>query len=107
MAKGFSFTTFAAVINVNRDTIYNWEKLFPAFSDAKKIAFDRCQHFWEQQGLEGMWNKPYDKTLNSAIWIYNMKCRFPKDFLEKKQAELPPEDSEDEISDQEKKLEAL
>ncbi len=38
MAKGFSLTAFAGSIRVSRDTIYEWAKVHPEFSDAVKAA---------------------------------------------------------------------
>lgn len=38
MGKGFSLTAFAGSIRVSRDTIYEWAKVYPAFSDAVRIA---------------------------------------------------------------------
>ena len=74
MAGGLSFETFAAVINVNVDTLYEWAKVHPKFSEAKKNAFVKCQLFWEQMGIEG--TQGQIKEFNSTSYIYNMKNRF-------------------------------
>ena len=74
MSKGFSYETFAAVVNVDRDTIYNWEKLFVQFSDAKKKAFAQCQFFWENTGAIAMMGGV--KNFSAPMWIFNMKNRF-------------------------------
>ena len=87
MSNGLSFESFAAVVKVNRDTIYHWEKLHPIFSDAKKIAREKCLMFWESQGIEGLWSTR-GKLFNSAVWIYNMKSRFPDQWMEKSQTEV-------------------
>lgn len=85
MAKGLSFESFAAVVAVNRDTLHEWCKVHEAFSDAKKEAFDKNLLFWENHGIEGLYSiTDYDeetgkplksKTLNSTVWIFNMKNR--------------------------------
>lgn len=38
MAQGLSFDTFAGVVGVSRDSLYEWAKKFKEFSDAKGIA---------------------------------------------------------------------
>jgi len=87
MSRGLSFETFGAKIDVCRATIYNWEKENPEFLDAKKIAFDKCQLFWEEKCIEhivsisenerdGQYSKSSTKTLNTGAWIFNMKNRF-------------------------------
>jgi hypothetical protein len=43
MAGIHSFETFAAIINVNPDTLYEWAKQHPEFSEAKKIGRMKCQ----------------------------------------------------------------
>lgn len=72
-AKGLSFATFSAAIDVNPDTLYEWCKAHPEFSEAKKKAQQACLTFWEQVGIDGMLN---NKDFGSPIWIFNMKARF-------------------------------
>lgn len=69
MCDGNSYISFAKKIGVNVDTLYQWEKQFPEFSDAKKEAFESCQVWWEDLG------KKLAQT-NPSIWIFNMKARF-------------------------------
>lgn len=38
MSEGLSFDTFAGRISVNPDSLYEWVKKYPKFSEAKKIA---------------------------------------------------------------------
>lgn len=84
MSEGLSYESFAAVISVDRDTLYEWEKVHKEFSDAKKAAFDVNLLFWERQGLDGLFNETeYDekgrptksKSINATVWIFNMKNR--------------------------------
>lgn len=76
MAQGYSFESFAAVIKVNRDSLYEWEKVYSDFSDAKKEALDQCLLFWEGLGIKNIINFPEMGSLNSAVWVFNMKNRF-------------------------------
>lgn len=76
MSEGLSFETFASVIKVDRDTIYEWCNKHPDFSDAKKTASLACQLFWEKLGRNGAAGKI--KNFNSTAYIYNCKNRFRK-----------------------------
>lgn len=40
MKEGKSFESFAPLAGVNRDTLYEWERVHPSFSDAKKMGKD-------------------------------------------------------------------
>jgi hypothetical protein len=85
MAKGYSYESFAAVIDVDRSTLYAWESIHEGFSDAKKKAFEKNLLFWEKQGIDGLYSETeYDKntgkpsrskSINSSIWNINMKNR--------------------------------
>ncbi len=97
MAKGYSFESFGPTIGVCRSTLYNWKDKHKAFLDAKNFGTDVSLNWWEKQGIEGTWeNKdswtdkgtPYAaRTLNNAVWIFNMKNRHgwkdkPEEHLE-------------------------
>lgn len=80
MASGLSFESFAAVIDVNRDTLWEWLKVHEDFSDSQKVASDKCRLFWEKLGINEIMNvseyQGGSKSLNSTVWIFNMKNRF-------------------------------
>ncbi len=50
MAKGFSLTAFAGHIRVARETIYEWARVHPEFSDAVKVAMG-CRVEVLEEGL--------------------------------------------------------
>lgn len=78
MGKGFSYDCFSASIpeSVTPQTVYAWEKKYPEFFEAKVKAFAENKKFWEQKGLEGLWNQTGVKTFNQKVWMLNMKNRF-------------------------------
>lgn len=73
MKQGLSYTTFAAVADVHPDTLYEWEKKHPEFSEAKKKAFIHCQLEWEKAGSIDSLEK---KDMSWTGWYMNMKNRF-------------------------------
>ena len=99
MAQGYSYESFAGLVRVSSRTLGNWESEFPAWDEAKQIAFACCRLFWERQGIEGLnETKSFDpisgkqesKKLNAAVWIFNMKARFKmSDFIPADAANLP------------------
>lgn len=70
LKEGYSYTSFASKVNVHIDTLYEWEKRHPEFSEAKEVGLTHSQAFWEDIGrkmaLEG----------NVQAWKFNMKNRF-------------------------------
>ena len=75
MSKGLSFETFGAVANCSKQSLYLWAETHEEFSDAKKAGFLKCQLFWEELGLKGLWGSK-DSSFNTGVWIFNMKNRF-------------------------------
>lgn len=75
MASGYSFETFGAVVDVNRDTLYEWASVHKEFSDAKGKAVLKCQYFWEGLGIKGVWSSK-ESSLNTGVFCFNMKHRF-------------------------------
>ena len=74
MSKGLSIESFAGVISVNIDTLYEWVKVHHEFSEAKKIGTAKSLLKFEALGIANLQNKNF----NNTIWIYQMKCRFNK-----------------------------
>lgn len=83
MAEGFSFESFAAVVKVNRDTLYNWVAIHPDFSDAKKSGFDESRLTWEKIGRD----IAKKGEGNATAFIFNMKNRFREDWNDKQTIE--------------------
>ena len=52
MSEGLSFESFGSEVDVNRDTLYEWAKVHPEFSDAKKLGFTKRQAVWEKRYAE-------------------------------------------------------
>jgi hypothetical protein len=84
MTAGLSFESFAAVIGVNRDTLYAWCDAHSEFSDAKKRGDAASLLWWEKIGKAAMIGQAmttHDGKLisfnnfNATIWIFNMKNR--------------------------------
>lgn len=80
MKEGLSFTTFAALVNVSRSTLYEWLDNIE-FSDAKSEAEMHCMLFWEKMGIAGTSGSL--ERFNASSWKYNMICRFNDDWSEK------------------------
>lgn len=98
MEKGGSFESYAAVIGVHRDTLYEWEKAHEEFSDAKKMGKDAALLFFENMARSGMAGnlkrvtkikrKPDGTTqevyalapFNATSWIFTMLNRFPEQY---------------------------
>lgn len=93
MEDGLSFESFGAKADCCRDTLYEWLKKHPEFSDAKKRGEIRSLHAWEQIGRDYAWGlentyemvqdskgnvRMQQKPFNPATYIYTMKCRFRK-----------------------------
>jgi hypothetical protein len=75
MAQGYSFEAFAGSIGVCADTVFEWAKVHPEFSDSKKLAYERNRVFWETQGIDGL-RSSKNNSFNATVWIFNMKNRF-------------------------------
>ena len=89
MKKGLSYQTFGGTIGAGRSTIYDWEKVFPEFKEAKQIALMKAQEFFEQrliikisgQDVKGIAKKEID----TACLIFALKTRFHETYGEKQE----------------------
>jgi len=94
MEKGYSFESFAGLVGVSKQTIYDWCEANPNFLDSKKKAFEKNRLFWEEQGIDGLFSetefdskgKPVkSRSINSTLWIFQMKNRFKEEWREKQE----------------------
>lgn len=91
MSTGRSFETFAATVGVCDDTLREWCKVHPEFSAAKKRGWMLSMNWWEDVGRKSLFGDKESK-FNATIWIYTMKCRFPKYWGEKQEVSHVIED---------------
>jgi len=90
MSKGYSYQSFSGVLGVNPSCVDQWEAK-PEWLEAKKIAFSKCQLFWEKLGIDHVIGESTagvgSKSLNASAWIFNMKNRFG--WRDKQPEEVP------------------
>lgn len=79
MGKGYPFRTFAAVVGVNQQTIYDWVKRYPEFARAKQDgeAFELA--IWEKLLMRNAISKK--GNIQAIIWA--QKNKFPAIYRER------------------------
>ena len=81
LADGYPFEAFAGEVDVCPDTIYEWCKVHPEFSEAKKLGRSKGLKTFIDQGKKGAYGKI--KGFNATPWIFMMKNIYGwKDRLE-------------------------
>lgn len=81
---GKSVTQIASTLDVHKDTVYEWAKVHPNFSDALSRARQESQTWWEDQGQAGLTADRFQPSL----WAKQVSCRFPDDYREKQDLNL-------------------
>lgn len=102
MENGLSYETFAAIVNVSKQTLYDWEKANPEFLDSKKHGVMKSQLFWEKAGMDGLFINDKDTKFNSTVWVFSMKNRF--NWRDKQQVESENVNVEESYEDYIKRL---
>lgn len=76
MAGGHSFESFAGRpdVRVNIDTLYEWAKVHPQFSEAKSIGYAASFYQWEDVGLTHEHSPP--GQWSSVAWVFRGKTRY-------------------------------
>lgn len=59
MKEGKSKMQVAALLNVNDDTIRNWEKAYPEFGKLVRLGKTHCANWWIELGLANINNKDF------------------------------------------------
>lgn len=74
MEKGYSKTFVAANLGINRDTLYEWCKEYPEFSDTIKKGEVLSEAFWEKTLRDAALG--INKNCKESLLIFTMKARF-------------------------------
>jgi len=78
MGQGYSYTAYAGHIRVNLDTLYEWQKVHPEFSEATKIAKNvRCATLERELLAE-------DVSPRVTARIFALKNAAPHEWADKK-----------------------
>jgi len=85
MAEGASITSFAASIDVARDTITEWMTVHPEFSAAVKRAKAKCAAWWEDKGRKGAQNGAAPGA--NTLVIFGLKNMAPDDWRDTSQVD--------------------
>lgn len=71
MGSGLSKTASSAELDIHKDSLYEWEKVHPEFSDAIKQGQRKHILFWEKIGMQGVSGEL--PGFNASAWIFTMK----------------------------------
>lgn len=82
--QGKSVVQMACALEVHKDTLYEWAKVHPEFSDAFTRAKQHAQCWWEDKGQAGLEASGF----NASLWSRSMAARFPDDYTERQKREV-------------------
>ena len=69
MTEGLSYQSFAATIGVHIDTLYEWERVYPNFSEAKKVGKGLLLLFFEKLGRAAAAGKVENFNATAYVWL--------------------------------------
>lgn len=64
---------FATNINVCKDTLYEWGKVYPAFSDALKKAHEIQMAIWQEGSMRGLFPPAFTIFLGKNVFKWTDK----------------------------------
>ena len=71
--QGMSKAEIAAELDINRETLNEWAKIHPDFSDAVQRAHDLSLAWWEKQARTNLATSGFQ----AGLWKQAMSGRFP------------------------------
>lgn len=83
--EGASLHEIALQLDIHYDTLNEWRKEKPEFSEAIKKAQANAQGWWEQKGRLATIGQV--DNFNATAFIFNMKNRFKEDWRDKQEVE--------------------
>ena len=100
MSKGYSFSSFGAVVGCGKRTLFDWADNFPEFAEAKEEAMERAKFYFESMMLSHLKGKPLDgvdvnfKQSQVAVCYFALKTRFHDEYSEKKEHSISQDTQE-------------
>ena len=88
--QGYSKARMAAHFDVAKQTIDQWAKDYPEFSDALSQARTHAQAHWEERGYGGLENKNF----NTPLYLGSMKSMFRDDYMDRTATEITGKDGD-------------
>jgi hypothetical protein len=82
--RGKSIAYMASQMDVSRETVYEWARVHPEFSDALTRAKAHAQSWWEDAGQNALMMPGF----NSSVWAKSMAARFPEDWRDNTKTEI-------------------
>jgi hypothetical protein len=79
LSQGFTLASFGGIVSSSRDTLYEWAKVHPRFSDAIKRGRAAGQHKWEQR----LSKQAETGDGNTAAIIFAMKNLYKDDWADR------------------------
>lgn len=79
-SNGKSFAQVAAHLGVSQQSLWDWARMYPEFSEAMMRAKTLAQAYWEEWGEMGMQGVP---GFNVNLWDKVTKARFREDYRER------------------------
>lgn len=78
--RGYSLKQIASMMGVSHETLYQWGRDFPSFSDALARAREGAQSWWETIGQAAL----FADRFNTFIWNKIVSNRFRQDYTDRK-----------------------
>lgn len=82
--EGKSRMEIASLLNIDRQSISNWERQYPDFGKALARAMTHSQAWWERKAQQSLGKKQFQ----AQLWRYSMVGRFKEDYAERGPAGL-------------------
>ncbi len=84
--EGMGRVETAAELGVAMSTFQQWEIEHPEFAQAMTDARDFSHAWWATQGRRGIWG---GKSFNANAYALQVRNRFPADWKDKREVDMP------------------
>ena len=71
--RGFTFSEIAEAFNISRETLYEWQRVWPEFSDALTRARTAMQAWYERHGRKNLKAKHYQANVMRLVLSANLE----------------------------------